>query len=254
MDINELKSKIRAILSNEEEATAKQITKALDMEKYPSDVVKALSEMRTDAEVECEKRKGHGNEYRYWLVTAEAKPAPVAAKQPAKSFEQRAVEIADHNHNRVIDIKDQLKSAETAVASWMELAAEFECKSIHELRVFINSTFKRLDILKVESKAKASTIAELQTKLGYAQQQVEALTEQLIGEEEAIDIKDAARGYLVVAPKRKPAKFIKPETAVAKAKAAAKATGRGEVFALVPVGIATRKQVQAIQFKEAKAA
>lgn len=57
-------------------------------------------------------------------------------------------------------------------------------------------------------------------------------------------------GYLVCAPKRKPAKFMKPESAVAKAKAAAKATGRSEVFALVPVGVATRKQIQAVEFKE----
>ena len=38
--------------------------------------------------------------------------------------------------------------------------------------------------------------------------------------------------------------------AVARAKSAAKATGRCEVFALVPVGIATRKQIQAVEFKE----
>lgn len=54
--------------------------------------------------------------------------------------------------------------------------------------------------------------------------------------------------------KRKPAKLMKPESAVAKAKAMAKATGRCEVFALVPVGIATRKQVKSVEFKEAKAA
>lgn len=45
--------------------------------------------------------------------------------------------------------------------------------------------------------------------------------------------------------------MMNADSAVAKAKAAAKATGRSEVFALVPVGVATLKKVQAVEFKEA---
>ena len=61
---------------------------------------------------------------------------------------------------------------------------------------------------------------------------------------------DDGQGDLIADPKRKPAKLMKAESAVARAKSAAKATGRCEVFALVPVGIATRKQIQAVEFKE----
>ncbi|WP_434513812.1 hypothetical protein AB6Q56_14620 [Dechloromonas sp. ARDL1] len=93
-------------------------------------------------------------------------------------------------------------------------------------------------------------ISTLQSDLGHARIQIDALNEQLMAGEEAVDVKDAARGYLVCAPKRKPAKLMKAESAVARAKSAAKATGRGEVFALVPVGVATRKQIRAVEFKE----
>lgn len=49
-----------------------------------------------------------------------------------------------------------------------------------------------------------------------------------------------AAGYLVRAPKRKPRVVTKEETARAAALAAAKATGRADVLALVPVGRAVR--------------
>jgi hypothetical protein len=50
-----------------------------------------------------------------------------------------------------------------------------------------------------------------------------------------------AAGYLVRAPKRAPRITAKQETAVAAALAAARnGSGRGEVFALVPVGKAVR--------------
>lgn len=57
----------------------------------------------------------------------------------------------------------------------------------------------------------------------------------------AQDVKDAARGYLVRAPKRRPRILMKPESAVAAAMAAARnGSGRGDVYALVPVGSAVR--------------
>ena len=134
------------------------------------------------------------------------------------------------------DYASQLQIAERAVKSWIELAGEFECKGVAEFRIFVHSLSKRVDEFKAE--------------LGYARIQIAALNEQLMAGEEAVDVKDAAKGYLVCAPKRKPAKLMKAESAVARAKSAAKATGRCEVFALVPVGIATRKQIQAVEFKE----
>lgn len=93
-------------------------------------------------------------------------------------------------------------------------------------------------------------ISDLEFAVDAAQQTIHQLELEAEQYEKAIDVKDAAEAYLVVSPKRKPAKFTKPENAVAKAKAAAKATGRSEVFALVSVGVATRKQIKAVEFKE----
>ena len=73
--------------------------------------------------------------------------------------------------------------------------------------------------------------------------------EQLMHGTETVDVKNA-KGYLVCAPKRKPAKLMKADSAIERAKSAAKATGRSEVFALVPVGAATRKRMNVIVFQE----
>jgi len=108
----------------------------------------------------------------------------------------------------------------------------------------------QIEALEEEIGQRNREIKKLSADLGHARIQIDALNEQLMASEEAVDVKDAARGYLVCAPKRKPAKLMKAESAVARAKSAAKATGRGEVFALVPVGVATRKQIRAVEFKE----
>ena len=79
--------------------------------------------------------------------------------------------------------------------------------------------------------------------------QIAKLNEQLMHGTETVDVKNA-KGYLVCAPKRKPAKLMKADSAVERAKAAAKATGRSELFALVPVGVATRKKMSVIVFQE----
>lgn len=79
--------------------------------------------------------------------------------------------------------------------------------------------------------------------------QIAKLNEQLMHGTETVDVKNA-KGYLVCAPKRKPAKLMKADSAVERAKAAAKATGRSELFALVPVGVATSKKMSVIVFQE----
>ena len=79
--------------------------------------------------------------------------------------------------------------------------------------------------------------------------QIAKLNEQLMHGTETVDVKNA-KGYLVCAPKRKPAKLMKADSAIERAKSAAKATGRSEVFALVPVGLATRKKMNVIVFQE----
>lgn len=79
--------------------------------------------------------------------------------------------------------------------------------------------------------------------------QIAKLNEQLMHGTETVDVKNA-KGFLVCAPKRKPAKLMKAESAIERAKAAAKSTGRSELFALVPVGLATRNKMNVIVFQE----
>lgn len=80
----------------------------------------------------------------------------------------------------------------------------------------------------------------LASELATERQARMALQEQM-NADPGIDVKDAAVGYLVKAPKRKPRLLTKPESAVSAAMAAARnGSGRGEVFALVPVGRAVR--------------
>ena len=66
--------------------------------------------------------------------------------------------------------------------------------------------------------------------------------------EEAVDVMEAAAGYLVRAPKRRLRVLTKPQAARAVALAAAKTAGRAEVLALVPVG----KAVRGSEWREAK--
>lgn len=80
----------------------------------------------------------------------------------------------------------------------------------------------------------------LASELATERQARMALQEQM-NADPGVDVKDAAVGYLVKAPKRKPRLLTKPESAVSAAMAAARnGSGRGEVFALVPVGRAVR--------------
>lgn len=66
------------------------------------------------------------------------------------------------------------------------------------------------------------------------------MTTNALAEDPAVDLQDAATGYLIRVPKRRPRVVTKPETARAAALAAAKVAGRAEVMALVPVGRAVR--------------
>jgi len=79
--------------------------------------------------------------------------------------------------------------------------------------------------------------------------QIAKLNDQLMHGTETVDVKNA-KGYLVCAPKRKPAKLMNADSAIERAKSAAKSTGRSELFALVPVGLATRKKMNVIVFQE----
>lgn len=73
-----LRDEIVDVLTRDGEATAKHIAWQTSAANFPSRVANELNKMRADALVECEKRKGRGNEYFYWLVTAT--PATGAAE------------------------------------------------------------------------------------------------------------------------------------------------------------------------------
>lgn len=77
----------------------------------------------------------------------------------------------------------------------------------------------------------------LRAELAAERQAREALQEQA----DAVDVKDAAIGYLVRATKRKPRYITKPERAREAALSAVRAgAGRADVLAVVPVGTARR--------------
>lgn len=81
-------------------------------------------------------------------------------------------------------------------------------------------------------------VTQTRTALNHAINEADRLRRELTG---AVDVADAAVGYLVKAPKRKPRYITKPEGAQAAALAAVRAgAGRAEVLAVVPVGVARR--------------
>lgn len=67
--MNDLKTLIKRHLGKSKEATAKQIAAAIGHREAQSSVNNALNALRTEGVVECEKRKGKGNELTYWLAS-----------------------------------------------------------------------------------------------------------------------------------------------------------------------------------------
>lgn len=239
MTTTEMKTKIRAHLANVNEATAKQIAKAIDHEKYPTEVIKALSEMRTDAEVECEKKAGKGNEYWYWLTKAgdsvkytvglpsgkEINISSGSPKAPAKAPESSPVEQTVSQGLEMYNLRQQLKHAETMRDAHFE-SAEAAARRIDELVVQLREADSRHEALKAQ-------LDELLVKMADADQ--------------AKDITEAAAGYIVRIPGKKPRICVKPENARNAALSGARQHGRADVLALVPVG----KAVRGAEWKEA---
>ena len=94
--------------------------------------------------------------------------------------------------------------------------------------------------LRAATEARSQAINEadrLRTELAAERQARQALQEQA----DAVDVKDAAVGYLVRVPKRAPLLRRKPESARSAALSAVRAgAARAEVLAIVPVGAARR--------------
>ncbi len=219
-----VKNDIRAHLKKVTEASAKQLAKATGHSE--SEVANALNSMRVYAEVECE-QGGRGKGMMYWLTNPAAGDDKVCcggAKVVATTASQEVAEL----RNRI---------------SELELDA-------NRMLEYLGEKNQRIESLEADQSYREGVIADLNAKLGHARIQIDALNEQLMHGEEAVDVKDAASGYLVRAPKRKPRFLTKPESAVEAARGAAKTTGRAEVLALVPVGVAVSKKVKAVEYKE----
>ena len=93
-----------------------------------------------------------------------------------------------------------------------------------------------LEAKDAELLAQAKVVVDMRDRLDALTQQWEALQEQ-----DGVDVKDAAVGYLIRVTKRKPRYVTQPERALDAALAAVRAgAGRAEVLAVVPVGVARR--------------
>lgn len=356
-----LREQITAYLERTTEATAKQIAEKTTERDFQSRVLNELNRMRTDALVECEKRKGKGNEYYYWLVShattnaaqngiqpqpavgkttgsdgsaalpcsakavAVHHPAPEPAASPSvaapvaedvktdfarltvrtKLLEGERDELVrqhdalrarndqyDHAvaaihqtcrdadipaglvHERVAQIAALKSAAESQCDAWRATAHRFDCETPAGLEEHVGELHRRLSEIEADSDdlgaahdvlaaalpesdprdpsdvsteelARAvvsdlrnarALVDKLQHLLDSKKHECEALRIARAESDAAIDIKDAARGYLVRTAKSLPRITTKPASAVAHAKAAARSGKRAKVFALVPVG------------------
>lgn len=116
-----------------------------------------------------------------------------------------------------------------------------QAKVVVDLRDRLDALTRRsledIDLLTGKNHKLHDEIEHLRSELASERQAHEALQEQ----SDAVDVKDAAVGYLVRVTKRKPRYIVKPERALEAALAAVRAgAGRAEVLAVVPVGVARR--------------
>jgi hypothetical protein len=300
VDRKALRQSIVAYLSKTKESLAKSIIVGVAMLDHPSIVIDELNAMRTDTLVECEKKKGRGNELWYWLTNVPAEGAQESDEdEPLASrldrYEAAHSEIHDvcreagigpgMVHERVKALAGKITERSQAEMSLLNVIADIRAaigdptgkimlgelaeriREIYDLGEAhrqacmqweqsmmaaigedgVGSVAKAIAHLKEEAaynKAGFNSAMEernaLRAELAAERQAREALQEQINGEP-AVDVKDAARGYLVRAPKRRLRILTKPESAVAAAMSAARnGSGRGDVFALVPVGTARR--------------
>lgn len=99
---------------------------------------------------------------------------------------------------------------------------------------------KRVELLEADLILKAGVIDDYRAKLGYVQQQNQALQEQLVSDDEAVDVNDAVKGFVIRTPSQAPQFRAKYSSAQAAALSSARRHGLAEVLALIPVGKAIR--------------
>ncbi len=121
-----------------------------------------------------------------------------------------------------------------------ELAEQLEVKDaelLSQAQVVVDLR-QRIADLDEQVSSLATDVTQTRTALNHAINEADRLRRELT---DAVEVADAAVGYLVKAPKLKPRRVTKPEGARAAALAAVRAgASRAEVLALVPVGVARR--------------
>lgn len=266
-NINSLRQEIAQHLASTGEATAKQIAEAILQEKV--EVARVLNDMHKSAEVEREKKRG--NEYVYWLSAAAAAPDDyeippanpkllamankllgdrldgvahvlrgcglplLADTSGAEDLQPKVAALAGAYQMAMADLRSHEACLEAKDA---ELLAQ--AKVVVDLRDRFDALTRRsledIDLLTGKNHKLHDEIEHLRSELATERQAHEALQEQ-----DGVDVKDAAVGYLVRVTKRKPRYVTQPERARDAALAAVRAgAGRAEVLAVVPVGVARR--------------
>jgi len=159
-------------------------------------------------------------------------------------------DLNDHIKNAILAYLDEEKAAQTAelkatVASICERlgcdnlnGAEPALRSIDELHAQISSLTTNATNTR---RALSDAINRLSADLATERQAREALQERAdVVDVEFVAPRLNAKGYALKVPKRPLRSFGKEKTAKSAAMAAARASGRGEVFALIPVGVARK--------------
>lgn len=139
----------------------------------------------------------------------------------------------------VVKERDLLKAENLALkimeGSMPGFGAEFEASRKH--REEMSRVIAELQALRTSHTNAINEADRLRAELAAERQAREALQEQA----NAVDVKDAAVGYLIRVPKRDPIIRRKPESARLAALGAVRAgAARAEVLAVVPVGVARR--------------
>lgn len=139
---------------------------------------------------------------------------------------------------RAVEIMDMLIEAQKAQiefqASWLQTKENElfgQARSVVDLRDRVTEQDKSIDSL-------TKDVINARAALSKAINEADRLRRELT---DAVDVTDAAVGYLVRVTKRKPRYVTQPERARDAALAAVRAgAGRAEVLAVVPVGVARR--------------
>lgn len=147
-----------------------------------------------------------------------AEPSTEDSSAVETNLRQQIAHLTDSlagEKSNIARLKEELETTDAIVIRWLDLAREYECKSIPELRVFIGALVERVESLKEQLAGKpvdASLPMDVTTALQF-----------------------------VVKTPSKPPRFTKKHaSAHATAMSAARQHGFAEVFALVPVGKAIR--------------